>query len=143
MPPLFPVSVKAVVAHEGRVVLLKNERDEWELPGGRLERGETPEQCVTRELQEELGAVIRIDDLVDSWVYHVAGKEVLILAYRARIDNDPATFTISDEHQGMDWFALDQLDTLNLPEGYRRSIERAGKGPANTREEAKDEADPN
>jgi len=81
MAPLFPVSVKAVVRHQGKVILLKNERDEWELPGGRLEKDETPEQAVTRELEEELGAIIQVGRLIDSWVYHVTGKDVLILAY--------------------------------------------------------------
>lgn len=128
MPPLFPVSVKAVIIHDGQIVLLKNERDEWELPGGRLETGEAPEHCVRRELQEELSALIRVDGLIDSWIYHVDGKEVLILAYRATLDNDPATFKISEEHQAMGWFAVDELETLNLPDGYRRSIRRAGGG---------------
>ena len=31
----FPVSVKGVVIREGKVILLRNERDEWELPGGK------------------------------------------------------------------------------------------------------------
>ena len=35
----FPVSVKGIVYHNGKIVLLKNERDEWELPGGKLELG--------------------------------------------------------------------------------------------------------
>jgi 8-oxo-dGTP pyrophosphatase MutT (NUDIX family) len=38
----FPVSIKGVLVEAGRVVLLENERDEWELPGGRLEPGEPP-----------------------------------------------------------------------------------------------------
>ena len=38
----FPVSVKGIVRIEGRFVLLLNDRDEWELPGGKLELGETP-----------------------------------------------------------------------------------------------------
>lgn len=41
-PHLFPVSVKGVVVRDGRVLLLRNERDEWELPGGKLELGEEP-----------------------------------------------------------------------------------------------------
>jgi len=122
MAPQFPV--KAIVRHEGKVALLKNERDEWELPGGRLETNEAPEQAVARELEEELGAAIQVGGLIDAWVYHVAGKDVLILTYAARIENDPVTFKVSDEHQEMGWFAIDDLGNLNLPHGYRRSIER-------------------
>jgi ADP-ribose pyrophosphatase YjhB (NUDIX family) len=35
----LPVSVKGVVLDEEKVILLENERGEWELPGGRLEAG--------------------------------------------------------------------------------------------------------
>jgi 8-oxo-dGTP pyrophosphatase MutT (NUDIX family) len=45
-PHLFPVSVKGVVVRDGRVLLLRNERDEWELPGGKLDLGEEPADCV-------------------------------------------------------------------------------------------------
>jgi 8-oxo-dGTP pyrophosphatase MutT (NUDIX family) len=54
-PPVFPVSVKGVVFVGDRVALLKNERQEWELPGGRQEAGEAPAACVVREIREELG----------------------------------------------------------------------------------------
>jgi hypothetical protein len=54
-PQLFPVSVKGVVIRDGRVLLLRNERDEWELPGGKLELGEDPASCVAREITEEAG----------------------------------------------------------------------------------------
>jgi ADP-ribose pyrophosphatase YjhB (NUDIX family) len=46
----FPVSVKGVVVRDSRVLLLKNEREEWELPGGKLELGEEPAACVAREI---------------------------------------------------------------------------------------------
>src|SRR5260221_1896670 len=76
----FPVSVKGIVYHDGRVVLLKNERDEWELPGGKLELGETPETCVVREIEEELGLAVQIGPLLDTWVYHIFERvDVLML----------------------------------------------------------------
>jgi 8-oxo-dGTP pyrophosphatase MutT (NUDIX family) len=78
----FPVSVKGVLLEDDRVVLLLNERDEWELPGGRLERGEHPVACLEREFAEELGAEIVPDGILDCWLYQVLpGKEVLIVTY--------------------------------------------------------------
>jgi 8-oxo-dGTP pyrophosphatase MutT (NUDIX family) len=66
------VSVKGVVLTQDRcVVLLKNDRDEWELPGGKLERSEAPELCVARELEEELAITVRVGPLIDSWLYEV------------------------------------------------------------------------
>ena len=40
----FPVSIKGVVIRGDKVILLRNERDEWELPGGKLELSESPEE---------------------------------------------------------------------------------------------------
>jgi len=68
--PRWPVSVKGVVVdHEDRVLLLRNERREWELPGGRLEAGEEPAECVVREIEEETAWKARTGPLLDTWVY--------------------------------------------------------------------------
>ena len=50
------VSVKGVLIEDGSVVLLENERGEWELPGGRPEPGEDAATALVREFAEELGA---------------------------------------------------------------------------------------
>jgi len=126
----FPVSVKGVVWQAQRVVLLKNERDEWELPGGKLELGETPEACVAREIAEEIGLHVKIGPLLDSWVYHIAaGVDVLILTYGCYAAPFSAV-THSPEHKAVGLFTLPEVHTLPMPAGYKRSIHAWAAHPA-------------
>lgn len=60
----YRVSVKALVFDpEARLLVMQNRDDTWELPGGGWEHGETLEQCLERELLEELGVGIRSIDM--------------------------------------------------------------------------------
>jgi 8-oxo-dGTP pyrophosphatase MutT (NUDIX family) len=117
----FPVSVKGVMWTTAGVVLLRNEREEWELPGGKLESGESPEECLRREVREELSLEVEARRLLDSWVYQVLPtSEVLIVTYGCLVVG--GTIQLSNEHQAVGAFRLDQLGRLRLPDGYRASI---------------------
>ncbi|MEQ7008002.1 NUDIX hydrolase [Actinopolymorpha sp. B17G11] len=121
-PTRFSVSVKGVVVRDGRVVLLMNERDEWELPGGRLEPGEQPETCVVREVQEETGLETAVVAILDSWVSHIgAGPGVLIVTYGCAVIGDTAP-VLSHEHQRIGTFSEPEASGLAMPDGYKRSI---------------------
>jgi 8-oxo-dGTP pyrophosphatase MutT (NUDIX family) len=123
---VFPVSVKGVVVRDERVLLLHNERDEWELPGGRLELGETLLECVAREITEETGWRVSTGPILDSWLYYinVAEKHVLIVTYGCRLlpgqeSTDPV---LSHEHGQIGLFTLDEVAGLTMPRGYKDSI---------------------
>lgn len=60
---MFAVSIKGVLftAEREKVVLALNGRDDWELPGGRIEVGETSADCLAREFAEELGLTVDVD----------------------------------------------------------------------------------
>jgi mutator protein MutT len=127
----FPVSVKGIIVRDRAIILLHNERDEWELPGGKLELSETPEECVAREIQEELQLVIRPVSLVDAWVYTIVpGTHVVIITYGC-IETARREPVISEEHDRMRWVPLSELDNLTMPAGYKRSIRSWVNGPEN------------
>jgi 8-oxo-dGTP pyrophosphatase MutT (NUDIX family) len=120
--PRFPVAIKGVVTIDGRVCLLFNERDEWELPGGKLEPGEDPQICVAREIDEELGLAATPARILDSWLYKIKpGVEVVIVTYACAplISVKPR---LSDEHKKLGLFWPAEIETLNMPDGYKASI---------------------
>lgn len=123
---VFPVSVKGVVVRGGRVLLLHNERGEWELPGGRLEVGETPPECVAREITEETGWRVVTGPILDSWLYYVnvAEKHVLIVTYGCHLQPGQETTdpVLSHEHGQVGLFTLDEVPGLTMPQGYEDSI---------------------
>ncbi|MEZ5230528.1 MAG: NUDIX domain-containing protein [Acidimicrobiales bacterium] len=121
----WPVSVKGVVGWDGRVVVLRNRRGEWELPGGRLDAGDaSPTAALRREMLEELGLEVEVGDLVDSWIYEVEGKRILILTFACTADR-PAQLSHSHEHVEVAAFDPVELRSHPIPEGYLRSIDRS------------------
>ncbi|MFT5462930.1 MAG: 8-oxo-dGTP pyrophosphatase MutT (NUDIX family) [Planctomycetota bacterium] len=124
----FTVSIKGVLrSPQGEVVLLLNERDEWELPGGQIEVGEGSPECLAREIHEELGLTVRVGKLLDTYLFEViAGTHVFIATYDCDVVGE-FELTLSHEHLCVRCFAPEHLPE-NLPAGYGRSIRKALAG---------------
>ena len=119
-----PVSIKGVLILEGRVVLVKNPRDEWELPGGRIDAGEEHAQTLSREFAEELALEITVEAPIDSYLFEVIpGRHVQIVTYGCRLTGEFKP-RLSDEHTQHCLWPLERLSEINLPAGYRRSVEK-------------------
>jgi 8-oxo-dGTP pyrophosphatase MutT (NUDIX family) len=118
----FPVSVKGVAVQDGMVLLLQNERNEWELPGGKLELGEDPADCVVREIGEESGWQVTTGPLLDCWQYHIReGQDVVIVTYGCHVLTDEPP-VVSNEHKLAGLFMAAEVGGLTMPDGYKRSI---------------------
>jgi 8-oxo-dGTP pyrophosphatase MutT (NUDIX family) len=119
-----PTSIKGVLLVDRRVLLVKNPRGEWELPGGRSEKGEGHAKTLSREFAEELSVGVVIADPIDSYLFEVIpGRHILIITYGCRLSGEFAP-ELSDEHTEHCLWPVDRLFNLNLPLGYRRSVEK-------------------
>ena len=119
-----PTSIKGVLLVNGRVLLVKNPRSEWELPGGRSDGGENHAETLVREFAEELSLRVAIADPIDSYLFEVVpGRHVFIVTYGCRL---AGAFTpeLSEEHTAHCLWPIDRLSEVNLPSGYRHSIEK-------------------
>ena len=60
---------KAILEHDGKVLIVCDDKGKWQLPGGRLHEGEEPIECVKREIQEELGVDVEPLRIFDVFVF--------------------------------------------------------------------------
>jgi len=81
-----PLSVKGVVIHDGCVLLLLDERGEWDLPGGRPDAGEDHRAALRREVREETGLEVEVGAAIDGHLFEVLpGRFVHILPFVCRL----------------------------------------------------------
>jgi len=123
----YPTSIKGVLLLDGRVLLVKNSRNEWELPGGRSDVGEDHAQTLAREFSEELSVDVAITAPIDSYLFEVIpGRHVFIVTYGCTLAGDFKP-KISHEHTEHCLWPVERLSELNLPTGYKRSVEKWAK----------------
>ncbi|OGB72446.1 hypothetical protein A2Y26_01775, partial [candidate division CPR2 bacterium GWD2_39_7] len=121
MDNLFRVSVKGVLKVNHKYLLRKNERDEWELIGGKLETGDKSiKSRLKTEFREEAGLRVKVDGHLEPWVYKIGDRRILILPYITEIMSSRKKKSLQNEELG--WFINKELDSLNLPDGYMHSI---------------------
>lgn len=116
---LFPVVAAALVDDAGRVLVQQRPPGKqmaglWEFPGGKVETGETPEDALVRELNEELGIVVDPAALNPATFASekLGDRHLLLLLYVCRIwSGDPAAL----DAVALKWVTLAEMRTLAMP----------------------------
>ncbi|MGW1046274.1 NUDIX hydrolase [Streptomyces sp. NPDC002547] len=105
--PLHSVSVAGVVVREdGRLLAIRRaDNGTWELPGGVLELNETPEAGVAREVLEETGIHVEVDELTG--VYKNTSRGIVALVFRCKPSG--GTERTSTESTAVEWLTPDEV----------------------------------
>ena len=102
-----------VVDGDGRVCLVHRPRyDDWSLPKGKLDAGESFEQAALREVEEETGLVCSLEDELASTEYHDRkGRPKIVRYWRMTVVEDPG-FEPNDEVDELRWMDPDDATGL-------------------------------
>lgn len=115
------VAVSALLFDEDRVLLAhRRDIDWWNLPGGGMELGETVEEALKREVREETGLEVELEQLVG--VYSKPQKQEVVLAFRCR--KVGGVLTETEETSECCYFPPDALPVNTLPK-HRQRIQDA------------------
>jgi len=101
----------AIIEKEGRILIAqRNQGDKlallWEFPGGKIEKGETPGECLKRELAEEFGIETDIKDFFGESIYQYEHGIIRLLAYWAQWKEGEMTPKV---HAQVKWVLPEEL----------------------------------
>jgi len=116
---LLLVVAAALVDGDGRVLICQRPEGKhlaglWEFPGGKLEPGETPEACLIRELNEELGITVNAACLAP-FVFSSHGYDDLHLLMPLYLCRRWEGFVERREHQALAWVEPMKLGDYPMP----------------------------
>lgn len=116
----------AIIEQSGKILLAKRQKDDplkgkWEFPGGKIEENESPEDCLRRELHEELGIDVIVGEFFCSSTFAYEHIAVELLVYRvASFIGDAKAY----DHAELAWVAPSDLRNYDMPEADRPIINK-------------------
>lgn len=117
--PIVLVAAAALIDADGRVLICQRPQGKqlaglWEFPGGKVEAGETPEDCLIRELKEELGIEVRAACLAP-FVFASHGYDSFHLLMPLFLLRRWDGVITAHEHEALAWVKPNQLSQYPMP----------------------------
>lgn len=113
-------SVACIDVRDGKVFVAKRQNkgemaNRWEFPGGKIDEGETPEQAIHREMEEEFGVKVQVFEPLADVEFKHKEKTCYVTAYKVQFEEDGLSrrFTLS-EHTDYMWTEFNKITDLNF-----------------------------
>jgi 8-oxo-dGTP diphosphatase len=120
-----------LIFRNGKLLITQRRRDDhlgglWEFPGGKREASETFQDCLRRELREELGIEVRIGALLASVTHAYPEKTVHVKFYRCELERQgPRAIGC----QALAWVGPDELEQFQFPAADKALLEDLRTSP--------------
>ncbi len=112
------VAVKAMIVNDGKVLITRSEGDTlWDLPGGRINEGESLEEAISREVKEELGIEIIVKRLLcsEQSLHRKDNKYIMFVTFEATLaDPENISFVPSEESEEIRWIDRNEYEAAGM-----------------------------
>lgn len=121
----------AIICKDGKFLICQRPKGKncellWEFPGGKIEPGETGEECIIREIQEELGVTLRVLRKLTDVVYDYPDKTVHLHFYITEV---VCGDLIRKEHHAFAWITKAELSNYQFCPADEKMLRKFATAP--------------
>lgn len=115
-----------IIEKNGKILIAKRKEGKclepfWEFPGGKLEENETIQECLKREIKEELEINIEVGDFVCSCEFFCGEKKIKLMAYKAKYLSGEIKL---NDHQEAKWIDLKEINDYEFVRADKKIVEK-------------------
>ena len=106
----------AIIIDNNKILIAQRGANEklagkWEFPDGKIELDETPQECLKREIKEELEVDIEVGDYLGESIYTYPNGEIKLIAYFATVVDGDIKLSVHDK---IDWITIGEIDEYDF-----------------------------